>query len=244
MTAASENLLTTYFALGSALPGAEIRETDGFVALLSDLPHASGNFAARLRLDPWSAGALRTLAEERPGFQAIALPDDGPGHLAELLRRAGFEPVHRLVAMTAYPTFGLTGLEMSESREEDERRRVGRFMADLFFAREPVLIREAMAHAMAASPLAIHAHFVRERPLAAVALTRTASTLGIYNLGVAAPNRGGGMGSSLVAWCLAQAAAETRMACLQCDPALEPWYARHGFARAGMATVWSARSPR
>lgn len=239
MSPASENLLATYLAFGRAMPGAEVRETEAYVALLSDLPHPSGNFAARLSLDPWSAAGLRGLASERPAFQAVALPDDEPPHLAELLRRAGFEAVQRLVAMAATPSFGLAGLDMALC-EGDERRRVGRFMADAFFAREPILVREAMAHATAdASSVAIHAHSVRERPVAAVALSRTPGVLGIYNLCVAGAHRGKGLGASLVAWCLAQAAAEGREACIQCAPTLEPWYARHGFARTGVATVWS-----
>lgn len=239
MIAASENLLATYLAIGKTLPGAEVREAEGYVALLSDLPHPSGNFAARLNLDPWSAGALRTLAEERPAFQAIALPDDGPEHLAELLRRAGFSAVQRLVAMIAEPPFGLAALEMETVREEEARRRVGRFMSDAFFAREPVLVREAMAHATAASPLGLYTHTLRDRPAAAVALSRTSGVLGIYNLCVAGASRGRGVGSSLVAWCLAQAAAEERVACLQCALPLEPWYAHHGFVRTGAITVWA-----
>ncbi len=239
MTSASENLLATYLAIGGALPGAEIHEAEGYVALLSDLPHPSGNFAARLSLDPWSAGALRTLAAGRPAFQAIALPDDEPDHLAEILRRAGFGAIHRLIAMAAEPTFGLAGLEVDVVRDEEARQRVGRFMADAFLAREPVLVREAMAHATAAAPVAVYAHAPRERPTAAVVLSRTPGTMGIYNLCVAGPSRGRGVGSALVAWCLAQAAAEGRAACLQCAPALEPWYARHGFVRTGAITVWS-----
>ncbi len=239
MTAASENLLDTYLALGRALPGAEVRETDAYVASLSDLPHPSGNFAARLGLDPWSAGELRELAASRPAFQAIALPDDGPAHLAELLRRAGFEPVQRLVAMTATPSFVLSGFDMAPC-EGDERRRAGRFMVDAFFAREPFLLRETMAQALAdAASVSLHAHLSRDRPVAAVALSRTPGVMGIYNLCVAGAHRGKGLGASLVAWCLAQAAAEGLQACLQCAPGLEPWYARHGFEREGTITGWS-----
>ena len=239
MSPASANLLATYLAIGRAMPGAETREAEGYVALTSDVPHAAGNFAARLSLDPWSAGELRDLAGSRPAFQAMALPEDGPPHLAELLRRAGFEAVQRLVAMAATPPFGLVGLDMAEC-EGEERSRVGRFMADAFFARDPILLRQAMAEALAGAPeVSLYAHHLRDRPAAAVALSREAGVLGLYNVCVAASHRGRRMGSSLVAWCLAQAAAEGRMACLQCAPTLEAWYAGQGFVRTGVVTVWS-----
>lgn len=239
---AAENLRATYLALGRAFPGAEVRETDDYVALLSDLPHPSGNFATRLRLDPWSAGELRALAAERPAFQAIALSDDGPEHLSELLRQAGFHVAQRLVSMVATPAFGLASLELAPVEEDDDRRRTGRFVADAFFAREPLLLREAMATAIGGAPsLAVYAHRVRERPVASVTLSRAAGMLGVYNLCVAGAHRGKGMGSAVVGWCLAQAAAEGRPACLQCSPALEPWYLRHGFVRKGTITVWSLR---
>ena len=235
----SANLLATYLAIGRAMPGARVREAEGYVALVSDVPHASGNFAARLSLDPWSAGELRDLAASRPAFQVLALPEDGPEHLAELLRRAGFETVQRLFAMTAAPPFGLVGLDVTAC-EGEERGRVGRFMADAFFAREPILLRQAMAEALAGAPeVSIYVHALRDRPAAAVALSREAGVLGIYNVCVAAAHRGRGMGASLVAWCLAQAAAEGRTACLQCTPAMEGWYEGLGFARTGVATVWS-----
>ena len=239
MTALSQNLLGTYLALGRALPGARVVETDAYVGLVSELPHAMGNFAARLRLDPWSAAELRGLAAGRPAFQAVALPDDAPPHLAELLRRAGFECVQRLVAMAASPPFALAGLDMAPC-DGDERFRVGRFMADAFFAREPLLLRETMARALAgAEEVSIHAHVLRDRPAAAVALSRAGGVLGLYNLCVAGPRRGRGLGAAVVAWCLAQAAAENREAVLQCAPTLEGWYAAHGFARVGTITVWS-----
>jgi hypothetical protein len=190
---ATANLLATYLAIGRAFPGSEMRETDGYLALLSDLPHPSGNFAARLHLDPWSAGELRALAASRPAFQAVALPDDGPEHLPELLRRAGFEPVQRLVAMVATPTYGLAALDMAACEEPEDRRRIARFMADVFFARESVSLRMTMAEAVVeAAPLSVYGHLSRERPVAAVTLMRSEGMLGIYNLCVAGAQRGRG----------------------------------------------------
>ena len=239
---AGANLLATYLALGRELPGAEVRETDGYVALLSDVAHPSGNFASRLRLDPWSAGELRDLASSRAAFQAIALPDDGPPHLAELLQRAGFEEVLRFVTMVATPAPSETSLEMTECRDEAERRRVGRFMADAFFAREDEATRRTMATAMGrADALSVYYHAWRDRPLAAVALAREADMIGIYNLCVGGPARGKGHGTALVRWCLAFAASERLPVCLQCVPSLEPWYARQGFERVGAVGVWCLR---
>ena len=237
---ASENLLATYLALGRELPGAEIVQNDGYLALLSDLPHPSGNFASRLRLDPWTAAELRDLAASRLAFQAVALPDDGPEHLDELLQRAGFRISMRLVTMVASPSEARSDLAMLPCEGEIARRRIARFMADSFFAHEPHKLREAMAKALGrAEALSIYAHHVREKPTAAVALVREAEMMGVYNLCVAGPRRGKGHGSAVIAWCLAQAAAERLPVCLQCAASLEPWYARHGFVRVGSVGVWS-----
>lgn len=246
---ASANQLATYLALGREFPRVEVLEREGYVALLSDLPHPSGNFAARLRLDPWVAGELRELAASRPAFQTIALPDDGPEHLAELLSRAGFHRLTTLATMTA-PAPGVLpapgervrggAYPLVECADEPSRRRIARFMADVFFTRESEALRDTMAHAMArAQTLSLHALSVRDRPMAAVALVREGGALGIYNLCVAGPHRGKGHGAAVVEWCLAQAAEAGLPAVLQCATSLEPWYARHGFARAGSVSVWS-----
>jgi N-acetylglutamate synthase-like GNAT family acetyltransferase len=235
-----ENLLATYLAIGRTFPGAVVRDTDAFTLLLSDLNHPSGNFAARLSLDPWSAADLRRLAASRDSFQVVALSEDAPEHLTELLRRAGFKVVHRLVSMIAHPREAKPEVGMAYCTEPEERLEAGRFIAEAFFSREPVPIRQAMAEAVANAPsLAVHSHIARERIVAAVTLSREADILGIYNLCVAPPQRGKGLGSAIVRWCLAQAAQEGRPACLQCTPALEPWYAHLGFTRSTAVTVWS-----
>ncbi len=240
---ANANLLATYLAVGRALPGAEIRKTPGYVALLSDLPHPSGNFAARLDLDPWCAAGLRDLAASRPAFQAVALPGDGPAHLSELLRRAGFEAVQTLLSLVAEPYSTPSDLDMTSAEGAEERLRAGRFMSDAFFFRESAPIREALAVGLAqTTALTASTHLFRERPVAAVALSRTEGMLGLYNVCVAPPFRGRGLGRNVVGWALAQAAAEHRSACLQCVPALETWYARLGFVRAGTITAWALAS--
>lgn len=235
-----ENLIATYLAIGRTFPGAMVRETEAFVLLLSDLNHPSGNFAARLSLDPWSAADLRRLAASRDSFQAVALAEDAPEHLTELLRRAGFKVVQRLVSMVAHPSEAKPEIGMAYCTEPEERLEAGRFIAEAFFSREPIPIRQAMAEALANAPsLAVHSHIARERIVAAVTLARDADVLGIYNLCVAPAQRGKGLGSAIVRWCLALAAQEGRPVCLQCTPALEPWYAHLGFTRSSAVTVWS-----
>jgi len=235
-----QNVLATYLAIGRTFPGAVVRETEPFVLLLSDLNHPSGNFAARLSLDPWSAADLRRIAASRDSFQVLALSEDAPEHLTELLRRAGFAVVHRLVSMIARPHDGKSEIGMAYCTEWEERLDAGRFIAEAFFSREPAPIRQAMAEAVAIAPsLAVHSHISRERIVAAVTLARDADVLGIYNLCVAPSQRGKGIGTSIVRWCLAQASHEGLPACLQCTPALEPWYARLGFTRSSAITVWS-----
>src|SRR5580692_6503199 len=87
---ASENLLRTYFSLGLAIPNSTTVEEEGYIACLGEFEHPICNFAAGLRLDPWSAKQLATLAATRKSFNVYAVPGDSPPHLAELLRRCDF----------------------------------------------------------------------------------------------------------------------------------------------------------
>ncbi|RYG19603.1 N-acetyltransferase [bacterium] len=148
--------------------------------------------------------------------------------------------MQRLVSMVAHPSETKADIGMTYCTEPDERLEVGQFISEAFFSREPVAIRGAMANALAQAPsLTVHSHIVKDRPVAAVTLARDADILGIYNLCVAPKQRGKGIGSALVRWCLAEAAAENRPACLQCLPTLEPWYLGLGFTRSSTITVWS-----
>ena len=100
---ASENLLRTYFCLGLAIPNTTVIQETGFRACLGEFDHPICNFGADLRLDPWSAKQLASLASSRKCFNVYSLPGDSPKHVAELLRRCDFRISYRLIQMVAEP---------------------------------------------------------------------------------------------------------------------------------------------
>jgi GNAT superfamily N-acetyltransferase len=235
--AASTNLIRTYFRLGRATPGARVLEEEGFRACVGEFEHPICNFAADLDLSPWSARRLRTLASARGAFNVYALPGDQPGHLEEILVRAGFRKTYRLVQMVAEPLPAAYGIQVEEAKVQRERAEVARFMADQFFSRQPERFRRKVADATAtATDLDLYGLFEREARLGAVMLCRSEGALGIYNLCVASPNRGRGRGGDLVRWCLAQA--QDELVTLQCEPRLEGWYESLGFRSIGNVEVF------
>ena len=238
--AGAENLRQTYLSLGLAVPGASMVEDEGFVACVGTFEHPVCNFAARLALDPWSARRLRDLAVARPSFHVYALADDQPSHRTELLKRQGFRVAYRLVQMAAAPDDPGPYLELARVDSVADRQKVATFMGTQFFIRQPASFRQRVAAATAhASALDLYELTERGHRVGAVMLCRASGVVGLYNLCIAAARRGKGLGQAVVAWTRAQALAEGKSLCLQCDARLAGWYEHLGFRRVGVVDVYS-----
>lgn len=237
---ASQNLIGTYFRLGAATPRAQLWQEDGFRICTGDFEHPICNFAADLRLTPWSARRLVEIAINRPSFNVYVLPGDEPRHVRELLQSAGFRLGHCLVQMSAEPKYRPTSVSLKEAACPNERARVARFMVEQFFGRQPNLFRRRVADTTcAASELPLYTIEERGRILAAVMLSDEGNVVGMYNLCVSASLRGKGWGSELVHSVLNLAAARGKAVVLQCEPGLQSWYSNLTFSAIGDVAIHS-----
>jgi ribosomal protein S18 acetylase RimI-like enzyme len=243
---ASENLIETYFALGSACSSARVVQEQGFRLCTSAVDHPISNFAADLDLDANGAQRLSVLAAHHPSLHVYLLPGDRPKHAAELLRCAGFRPAHTLSQMVWRPRpaeVSLTALEMKEADTRRARDSVASFMAEQFFFTQKGSFRRRVTEATAgATHLKLLSFAERSKIVGAVMLCETKTTIGVYNLCVAASLRNRGWGSEIVRSAKHLASKAGNPLVLQCDANLEGWYRSLGFETAGVVEVYSLAS--
>lgn len=237
---ASENLHRTYFSLGLAIPKTTLVEDAAFRACLGEFDHPICNFAACLRLDPWSARRLLTMAAGKRSFNVYVVPSDSPKHIAELLQRCGFTVSYRLIQMVAEPSGTHIGPHVVMASGLDKRLEIATFMTEQFFARQTTGFRRRVAMATAQGEgLELYELLSYGRTTGAVMLCRGEAVIGLYNLCVAAANRGVGLGKELTAWALSEAHKERKLVTLQCDARLQPWYENLGFRSTGVVEVFT-----
>jgi ribosomal protein S18 acetylase RimI-like enzyme len=236
---ASRNLTFTYFELGRATPGARVTSEDGFDLCLGSFEHPICNFAAGLKIDPWSARRLHDLAVRKRAFHVYSLPTDQPSHRGELLERVGFRQTYRLCQMICEPSSAPDAADLSHAKGYHERLRLTEFMVTQFFSRQPYGFRRQVSEATAAAEsLELLYTEYRGRTVGAVMLSDHDGMLGIYNLCVAPEHQSRGWGISIVAAVLERAARSGAPVTLQCEPKLESWYTKLGFRTIGLVDVY------
>jgi hypothetical protein len=237
---ASENLIKTYFCLGLAIPNSTTVTEEGYRACLGEFDHPICNFAAGLRLDPWSTKQLSQLASSRKAFNVYTLPTDVPAHVAELLRRSDFRLSYRLIQMIAEPSGRHSGPVIARADFPDKRLEIARFMTEQFFGRQTENFRKRVACATAdAVDLDLYALLSYGRMTGAVMLCQDDLVVGLYNLCVASASRGLGLGKEIAAWALSEAYKQQKVVTLQCAARLQPWYENLGFKPTGMIEVYT-----
>lgn len=231
---AARNLRATYRALASAAPGTEFHQEEGFVRAENVYDHPVCNFAFELDLNPWVARRLAEIGGQKKSFHIYRTPGDRPAHLDELLARVGFETAYRLKMLTAQ--FRAVGEGLDEATDRAGRRAVATFMVNQFFARHTPTSRRWVAEATADAGLRLVGLKHRGSWVAAAMLHEDAEVIGVYNVCVAASQRGRGWGARLVREIVA--VADEKPLTLQCDPKLATWYASLGFRAVGDADVF------
>lgn len=218
-----ENLVETYLALAEAIGGTEVqRWREGAMARNpADLP--SSNFVIS-----WSPSA-HWYDEARRRFA---------GWTPKLCYRVG------PIGDADEELWQAHALEMMESRDIDpdepftlleeslpnQRREVAAFMADAFLAGQSAERRKAIERAtVLASRCRLFSLMESGRRIGAVMLHQTSSAMGLYNLCVATPRRGRGLGACIVRQVQSDACRANLPVVLQCRPELAPWYRRLGF---------------
>ncbi|MCX7801171.1 MAG: GNAT family N-acetyltransferase [Fimbriimonadales bacterium] len=218
-----ENLVETYLALALALEGTEVRRWRGGAAARNPAELPSTSFVIS-----WSASA---------GWYDEARRQFG-GWTPKLCYRVG------PATGAEDELWQAQSLEMMESRGVDpnepftlledtlpsQREAAAAFMAEAFFAGQPSERREAIERATArAVRCRLYSLFESGRRIGAVMLHQTPSAMGLYNLCVAPPRRGRGLGAAIVRQVQSDACRAGLPVVLQCREELAPWYRRLGF---------------
>lgn len=244
--AGRENLLATYCSLAQGNELTSLVTSDGYTTAQGPLHLSFCNFAAGFEETSGHLGRMIALAERarrQSGLWVFVTDADRPPEIEADLLAQGFVRRHRQSQMVATapairPPVPLMAAETLELRQD-----TARFMADQFFLRTGPLGRQDIASATARSDRAL---WRCEGPggllMGAVMVSESASAVGLYNLCVAPDRRGRGLGASLVAAVQEFAAAQGKPLVLQCDPPMEAWYARLGFAAFGQVTAYTYRT--
>ena len=237
---AKANLTETYVALGLATPGAKILEGDGIVGCVGDFPHPICNFAVCASGAHAAVEDLTRQAGAHPGFHVYVSVACGGRSNGSLLIRAGFKLVHNLVQMAWLPGTEAAPMPIPAADTLDRRRQIARFMMSQFFSRHPDWIRDRVCEATAmARGLDLYAVQAGRELLGAVMLRPSAGSIGLYNLCVAAMERGRGHGTEIVRMVQGHAAVAPVPVILQCNRDLEPWYRGLGFQGVGSIEVYA-----
>lgn len=244
-TAASENLLHTYFELGRASARSKIWRENGFQACVGDIVHPICNFAAGLDLDYGSANRLARIALDREIFNVYATPMDRPDNLGELLAHEGFHRSFRLVQMIAQPGGQKPKNILSRATTRYDRLRIALFMVDQFFAKQNQRFRLQVADATARATTLELLAMKREGKIRGGAMVCLRHGMaGVYNVCVDESLRGLGIGTSIVREILAVCSVKNVPATLQCDNKLQAWYNAEGFLPVGEIDVFALSKPK
>lgn len=232
--AARENVLATYVRLGLALPDAELEESAGCLFCRAPGFVAFGNFVGRFQGSWYDRGDLLEALRTSEALRAFVVTGDTQPDLHNLLLRAGFFRVHRLVSMAApIPDRGWVGRHEVHAVTELERTRVAEFMAREFFGRSTASFRESVIHATVCSGLPLWCMGDPAQPIAAGMTSLTPKAAGIYNLCVRSDARRRGIGASMIRFFQNAAGQQNLPTVLQCDAPLASWYAGLGYQAVG-----------
>jgi ribosomal protein S18 acetylase RimI-like enzyme len=234
---ATQNLEETYIEVGAQGESAWIERWEGGSACLSSLNHPVSNFAVVRGMSRARSIYIRELAIGRRAFNVYILPGLDQSDSIRGLENSGFRDAGRLHLMVGSGDEPKrAGHTMERARDFEERLCIARFMARQFFSRQTSALRESIALSTAKADVEL-ARGSQKDLVCAGMLSRSLGALGIYNLCVAAEQRERGYGTELLAALVALAESERALATLQCDPQLEPWYARRGFQSIGSIAV-------
>jgi GNAT superfamily N-acetyltransferase len=237
LSRAVANIEATYLSVGECGLDAVAERWEGGCSCRSPHGHAASNFAFVRTLDEARARSLAESASCRSTFNVYAAPGSGQAESARLLREAGFRPAGELRMQVGHLSDGpLPALRPADTWEE--KMEIARFMTRQFFTRHTGAMREAVATATASAEVSLY-RSGQDKIRCAAMVSRKAGLYGIYNLCVEHELRGRGLGGAFLAELMALAASVGEPPTLQCDPALEGWYAARGFRNVGFLEVFA-----
>ena len=237
------NALATYVGLVAAVEGAVVRKPLGFTLVRGPGVFSFCNFAAGFDVAPDdfepAVGLLIAQANECFEFYVFLISGDQPDDLGGRLASAGFQCRQSLVSMASASPVEHEDVGARLVSDHKERRSVADFMAGQFFWTMPMDARRGIAAATAASPHTIWVVGDSHDPTAAVMLVEQPEAVGLFNLCVAPPARGKGLGAGLVQAVQSAASRSGRTVVLQCGEELAGWYSNLGFERVGSINAYT-----
>lgn len=233
--AGRENVVHTYISLARGLPGTEVLARDGYVRVTGSQPLSFCHFAGCFESDrdPRELAAeLRQEARGPDGLWVFLLPGDQPDGLRAALLENGFSLRQCLCQFGRYGRGRLSD-GLYEAHDADSRLRVSQFMAEQFFPFTPGESRMLVARSTATSLANLFYMGVGGSPQAAMMLSKSEKSVGLYNLCVEGQMRGQGLGTALVESAQALADKYGLPLTLQCHASLRKWYEGQGFRQTG-----------
>lgn len=245
--AGRENLIETYLELGRSVEGAKVERAAGLWVCTAPVNLAYCNFGIVEEVQDAEAlhrrieVTARLAARVRP-FRVFGLPIY-PGHgLREAFATHHLRLQHSLSQRAWRPVPVEAGVDPDEALTEEDRRAVAGFMVAQFFFRQNQDLRASIVGSTAESAHRLFALRHAGAIEAAVMVSESPRSIGLYNLCVAPRRRRAGLGKGLVSFVQRLAYEKKKPVALQCETALNAWYQRRDFVEIGPADVFSLRN--
>jgi len=232
-----QNVVWTYIELARTLPAAVVERREAFVSCIAPINLSFCNFAldfdaARLA-EPGEGERLEELAVGCPSFRSFHVPYREDDPVAAWLASRGWKCQHSLIQMGWTLRDGEAGPPLRLCETDRERLEVAEFMVDQFFWRQEPDMKRVILDATVASCHGLWRYGDPDID-AAVMTTRSAGSLGLYNLCVRRALRGAGLGTALVRSIQSMGREAGVPVVLQCEAALEAWYEQVDFKKTGI----------
>ncbi|MBS1704443.1 MAG: GNAT family N-acetyltransferase [Armatimonadetes bacterium] len=242
--AARQNVIHTYLDLARTLPEAVLSHTEGFWSCQSKVPIVLANFAIGFDSDNLEAtiSALEINAAIRPSYRVFVVTGDRPSDLAVHLESGRFQKRSQLSELICENVRVEAPLELVEYSDRSSRMRIAKFMIGNFFWRRDAASRDRIIEATARSTHRLLCFEGTRGPIAAVMLTESDHTLGLYNLCVDPLHRRKGIGTQIFLACATRASMDGKRLVLQTEDVLKPWYLRCGCKEFGEVCSFAYRN--
>jgi ribosomal protein S18 acetylase RimI-like enzyme len=201
------------------------------------------NFAAGFDCVPSPQQRLEWIEEmgrKEAGFWVFCMDGDDPPHSGTFLQSRGFVLRQNLIQMS-FTAFGAVDqdIQLAETKLSPERVALCRFAAKTFFTRSPESTQWLIADATAASKHRLYGLKDQIGTAAAMMVSESPNTFGIYNLCVRRDLRHQGIGRKLVNHAANLANLSNKGLVLQCDSKLVEWYEGLGFQSFGAVQAYT-----
>jgi len=239
LAACRENVVETYLGLALATGGVSIRREPWATISTSEEVHSLHNFSLGIDLSAHHASQSAALEElvqlcvRRPSMRVFSMTGDRPDTLTSQLLLRGFRGHPELAMLAREEPATSRDFILSTAHLPRERHRVAEFMVSQFFYGQPAASRRRVIESTTRSMFDLAYVGELRHPAAAVMLSRTANSLGLYNLCVAPSQRNQGLGSQVLEASMAVADDLHVPLVLQCARDLAGWYRARKFHDSG-----------